>query len=182
MFPNSAFHKKLLERVNDLLVQANVTSAPVPVRKIAEMCNAKVLGYDLGKEVSGVLVFENNIGTIGYNISNVKTRQRFTIAHELGHLILHVDKYNNSKELFVDKDFIVKFRSDKPYSNKDIKQEREANAFAAALLMPRDFIMKEIRDLKYKDFDENRLISAMAKLFDVSIPAMTYRFAELNMS
>lgn len=174
------FHRVIHDKVNQLLKEAAIVSAPVPIIKIAEMCGSNVLSYDLGEEVSGLLVVENNKGTIGYNSMNSKVRQRFTIAHELGHLILHVNAQNNSKEIFVDKDFIVKFRSEKQYTPKEARQEREANAFAAAILMPKEFIMSEVRSPKYNGLNETRLIESLAKLFEVSVPAMTYRFADLN--
>ena len=174
------FHKEVFETVTKLLVKAGIYMAPVPVKKIAENCGASVLAYNLGEEVSGVLVVEAGKGTIGYNSSNSKVRQRFTIAHELGHLLLHVNTNSKSEELFVDKDFIVKFRSEKQYSPKEARQEREANAFAAAILMPKEFILKEVRNQKYIGYNETTLIEELARLFEVSVPAMTYRFADLN--
>lgn len=162
------------------MIQAGVFEAPIPIKQVAMMCGAVVVPYELGEEVSGVLVVEGNKGTIGYNNSNSRVRQRFTIAHELGHLMQHVDFNNNPKEFFVDKDFIVKFRSDKKYSPREITQEREANAFAAAILMPQKFIMDELKKSKYRGLNENSLIEHLARVFEVSVPAMTYRLSDLN--
>jgi len=172
--------KELSSKVKELLLNANVYEPPVPIKIIAANCGARVLPYELGEEVSGILVYENNKGTIGFNSSNHKVRQRFTIAHELGHMIYHVR--DNGKELFVDKDFIIKFRSDKEYTPKEKKQEREANAFAASILMPRDFIFREIKKPFYTGLNETEVIEEFARLFDVSVPAMTYRFADLNIN
>ncbi|MBS1520685.1 MAG: ImmA/IrrE family metallo-endopeptidase [Bacteroidetes bacterium] len=180
-FPNRNFYMELSDKVNTLLQEANVFEPPVPIKNIAVNWGARVLPYELGEEVSGILVYDNYKGTIGYNSSNHRVRQRFTIAHELGHLIYHVSD-NSGKEMFVDKDFIIKFRSEKDYSPKEIRQEREANAFAAFILMPKQFIFSEIKKSKYKELSETEVIEEFAKLFDVSIPAMTYRFADLNIS
>lgn len=70
-------------------------------------------------------------GTIGFNPTESKTRQRFTIAHELGHFELH----KQDSGLFVDKEFKMLFR-DQNSSSGEIRKEQEANAFAAAILMP----------------------------------------------
>jgi len=177
---NIDYYKNLSETVNELLINANITKAPVPIKQIASMCGANVIGYDFGEEISGVLVVEGNKGTIGFNTANSRVRQRFTIAHELGHLKQHVSLNTKEKEFFVDKDFIVKFRSDKQYTSKEIAQERQANAFAAAILMPKKFILEEMKDPKYKGLHETSLIEELAKVFEVSVPAMTYRLSDLN--
>lgn len=131
--------------------------------------------YNLGDEVSGILAINDGKGTIGYNLQHSKGRQRFTVAHELGHYVMHG---KTKKELFVDKDYIVKFRSNKKYSLTEIKQEKEANAFAAALLMPKELVFKEL--YREQGLTENELIEFLAKRFEVSVPAMTYRISDLN--
>ncbi len=175
----SSFYIKIEQQVSELLREAKITQAPVSVEHIAKTQGAAVVPYELGEEVSGVLVVEEHKGTIGYNSIHPKNRQRFTIAHELGHLVLHVSK-NKPKELFVDKDFIVKWRYNKIYSPKEFQHEQEANAFAAALLMPKEFLINEMQKEKFKELTETRLIEELAKVFNVSIQAMTYRFADLN--
>jgi Zn-dependent peptidase ImmA (M78 family) len=105
-------------------------------------------------------------------------RQRFTIAHELGHYQLHLHSAN---EIFVDKDFIVKYRSEKKYSETEIRQEREANQFAAELLMPREFIKAEIIKKKYQRLSEMEFLEKLAKTFDVSVAAMTIRANDLDL-
>jgi len=175
----SSFYTKIEQQVAEILLEAGITSAPVAVDQIAKSKGASVVPFELGDEVSGVLVVEEDRGTIGYNVAHHKNRQRFTIAHELGHFILHLDK-GKSKEMFVDKDFIIKWRYEKTYTPSEFKHEQEANAFAAALLMPRDFLLNELSKPKYAELSETRLIEDLAKVFDVSVPAMTYRFADLN--
>lgn len=169
------FYEKIEEQVSDLLFQEGVESYPVPVEKIALALGVNVMPYNLGDEVSGILALNDGKGTIGYNLQHSKGRQRFTVAHELGHYIMH---RNTKKELFVDKDYIVKFRSNKKYSSTELKQEKEANAFAAALLMPKAFVLTELS--KEQAMTENELIEVLAKRFEVSVPAMTYRIADLN--
>ncbi|GAB3910106.1 ImmA/IrrE family metallo-endopeptidase [Mucilaginibacter boryungensis] len=176
----SKFYKTIEGQIDSMLNQAGITNAPVPIESIAKSQGVQVVAYDLGNEISGVLVIDEGSGTIGYNQDHPPVRQRFTIGHELGHYMLHVPR-NKSKELFVDKDFIVKFRSQKPYTQTEIRHEQEANAFAAAILMPKTFIIKEARNPKYANYSETKLIEELAKVFDVSVQAMTYRFADINL-
>jgi Zn-dependent peptidase ImmA (M78 family) len=170
-------YKKIEKQVSELLSQEGIDYLPIPVDKIARSKGVEVVPYDLGAEVSGVLSVNDNKGTIGYNPTQSKVRQRFTIAHELGHFLLHS---NSNKELFVDKDFIVKFRSKKSYTPTEQRHESEANAFAAALLMPRSVVFQEIAKKKFQALSELELIEELAKVFDVSIPAMTYRLSDLS--
>jgi Zn-dependent peptidase ImmA (M78 family) len=71
--------------------------------------------------------------------------QRFTIAHELGHLLLH-----DGIEVRVDKHFRVNLRSSESSKAEDV----EEIAFAAELLMPRDFLLRDARKLTLDIEDE----------------------------
>ena len=162
------------QKAKNLLQKYKISSLPVPIKDIVKKEGLNLISYDLGENVSGILVIENSIGTIGYSPENSKVRQRFTIAHELGHFLLHK---HHSSEVFIDKDFIIKYRSEKKYTSTEIKQEQEANTFAAALLMPLDMLKAEVAKKENLNLSETELISTLAKIFDVSIPAMTYRIA-----
>lgn len=170
--------KKIDQQAWLLIQQNNITVPPVQVETIALNLNLTVTAYDLGNGVSGALVIEDNKGSIGYNPSHPKVRQRFTIAHELGHYNLH--NTSRGDKLFVDKDFIVKYRNAASYTSAELKQEQEANAFGAALLMPKDFVLAELAKDKYSELSEYKLIEELAKVFDVSVPAMTYRLSDLH--
>jgi Zn-dependent peptidase ImmA (M78 family) len=166
----------------ELIQNCKITSPPVDVEKIAKSISLTVFPYDLG-EVSGALIIENNQAYIGYNPSHNHKRKRFTIGHEIGHYCLHCVAKNETiikDQLFVDKDFIVKYRNANNYSYTEQKQEQQANAFAAALLMPVKFIKKELCDKKNALLDENALIDHLADCFDVSVPAMTFRLENMN--
>jgi Zn-dependent peptidase ImmA (M78 family) len=171
-----SYIKKAELRGTKLLEEYGISTPPVPVVEIANKLGLDVIGYDLGDDISGTLVIKKGIGFIGYNPSHSKKRQRFTIAHEIGHYQLHYKE----NQLFVDKDFLVKYRNANTYTHKELIQEQEANAFAAALLMPKEFILQELSSQSSKNMSELELIDALAKLFDVSVPAMTYRLNNLN--
>jgi len=166
---------KRIEKITvDILENYRMNKLPVPVGEIAQKRGLKIKPYDLGTNVSGVLVIDSGIGTIGYNPTESKVRQRFTIAHELGHYELH----KQDRSLFIDKGFTALFR-DQDSSKGEIKKEQEANAFAAALLMPEKLVWKEIKKQNFDLSDEDSM-KQLAKIFYVSVPAMTFRIANLN--
>jgi Zn-dependent peptidase ImmA (M78 family) len=79
--------------------------------------------------------------------------------------------------LFVDK--YVAFRDDDSSAGND-KEEVEANAFGAALLMPARLVREEIKKDKL-DLDDEDDLSALAKRFHVSMSAMSYRLVNLGL-
>jgi Zn-dependent peptidase ImmA (M78 family) len=168
---------KLIEKkAAQIVKEFNGNTIPVDVKLIAKEIGLEIKAQDLGDNVSGVLFIDKGKGVIGYNPSESPVRRRFTIAHEVGHYVLH----RLNKELFVDhKQFKAVFR-DSESSTGEFAQEREANAFAAALLMPRDLLIKEIENTPF-DLGGDDLISGLAKIFRVSTQAMAYRMANLNL-
>lgn len=168
------FNKRIEKITIGIIENLEIRSLPIPVDEIASKMGLDIKPYDLGENVSGVLVMDGGKGTIGFNPHESKVRQRFTIAHEIGHFQLHKD----DSPLFIDKDFKVLFR-DENSSTGEIKREQEANAFAAALLMPASLLLSEIKNHNFDLADEDSL-KELAKLFNVSVPAMTYRIANLN--
>jgi len=169
------------ETASDLIFKYKIDEPAIPIEILAQNEGLTVTPYDFGDDVSGVLVIKDNKGVIGYNKSHSKVRQRFTIAHELGHYLLHKGT-SKKEEVFVDKDFIIKFRNkENSYDKNEARQEIEANAFAAALLMPKAFLFVEFEQNDYSNLSEADLISRLAKKFNVSVLAMTYRLANLNL-
>lgn len=167
--------KRIESEVVDILGKFNVTKAPVPVEKIALKMNLSVTPADLGPGVSGALMISDGKASIGVNQMESKVRRRFTIAHELGHYILH--RY--SQNLFIEKKVFLR---DEGSSTGEEKKEREANSFAAALLMPESFLRLEIdRAIKSDSLqNDEALIAFLARKFDVSEMAITYRLMNLN--
>lgn len=111
---------------------------------------------------SGSFKFADNKWIIGVNGSHHKNRQKFTLAHELGHYILHREKNIN----IVDTTF---FRN-----NETDSVEYMANEFAAKLLIPEDKVRYLIDNQGVKN------IGALAEKFEVSASAMKYRVISLG--
>jgi Zn-dependent peptidase ImmA (M78 family) len=167
--------KLINSKINLILRSLPEISIPIKIEEIAKARGLVVMPYPLGEDVSGLLSIQNGIGTIGYNQNEPKVRRRFTIAHELGHFELHKDK----SDLFVDKQFIYRSLNSK---NTPVNQqmEQEANLFASAILMPTDYLRKEIEKTDI-DLGNEEAIKHLSKLFEVSSTAMSIRISSLGL-
>ena len=114
-------------RANKLLGSLNIDQIPVPVEKIAKSLGARVRFSPLDDELSGFVFVKNGVPIIGVNSLHHPNRQRYTIAHELGHLELH--RQLITSEVHVDKKFPVLMRDANSATGWD-KREIEANQFA----------------------------------------------------
>lgn len=161
---------RLTER---LIRRSRVTRPPVPVEAIANDLGLIVEYTDLGRGVSGLLVASATGGTIGVNRRHHRVRQRFSIAHEIGHFKLHS---NASENLFIDKEYIL-FRDDRA-SRGELRHEIQANMFAASLLMPAPLLRFRIEE-GHVDLGDDDQVNQLADEFQVSLAAMAYRIARL---
>ena len=160
-------------RAEQLLAKAGVDTAPVPVKQVATHLGIKLELTDLGEDCSGVLVRNGNRAVIGINDKQHSNRQRFSIAHEIAHLILH------EGDTYIDKGYRVHFRDLESGSGTKF-EEMEANAFAAALLMPAKWVRDAFRQQPF-DLTEDDSLELLAKKFEVSTQAMTYRLMNLQL-
>ena len=163
------------ERVQSLLDENQVTAPPIPVKRIAKSLGAQLRYSPLDEELSGMIYVNEGTPIIGVNALHHPNRQRFTIAHECGHLVLHKAKITT--EVHVDKDFPMLLR-DSVSSAGVNEMEIEANLFAAELLMPEVLLTNALGDEPF-DIDNERAVSALAKSFKVSPSAMRFRLGNL---
>src|SRR6266702_2240112 len=110
---------------------------PVPIERIIKSKNIVLQYAPLEEELSGMAYIKDGIGIIGVNALHHPNRQRFSAAHELAHHKLHEQEIR--KAVHVDKGFRVLLRDDVSSQGID-PLEIEANAFAAELLMPQEFM------------------------------------------
>ena len=156
----------------ELIERAGIQKPPVPVERLAELAGALVRYEPFEGTMSGLLYRSNERAVIGVNSIHPEVRQRFTIAHELAHLLLHQPTFQ------IDEHAFVAFRN--PESSKATDPaEVEANQFAAALLMPEGLLAKSVRDLG-ENPDAERAILELSKRFLVSQEAMTIRLTRLD--
>src|ERR1035437_1328072 len=148
--------RKIEAMVQALLRENQITEAPVVVSKIAKAKGARIYVDSLEGKLSGFLFRDKSEAVIGVNTRHSQTRQNFTIAHELGHLLLH-----DQEQLHIDHEFRVRLRSDVSSLGTD-EAEQEANFFAASLLMPRDFIDRDLANEDYVDLLDDDFLRDLA--------------------
>lgn len=159
----------------ELLAKLNIRVFPVPVDRIAKNLGAQVRYSPLDEELSGLIFIKDGTPIIGVNALHHPHRQRFTIAHEIGHLQLHRDII--SATIHVDKQFPVLMRSTNSASGTE-KIEIEANQFAAELLMPSALLDQAFSDKPF-DIEDETPLEDLAKKLRVSKQALEYRIRNL---
>lgn len=147
---------------------------PIDVEALIKEYGIAIRSQELEEAVSGILVIKEGRATIGVNENHHPNRQRFTLAHELGHFILH----KSASSVFVDASTI--FFRDGTSSDGSKIQEIEANAFAAELLMPEKQIREAINSQPLDAFDEGA-VRRLAAQFEVSAQALTIRLTKLGL-
>lgn len=166
--------EKIETNALELLKSCGVMDVPVPLDIVAHRLELNVEYASLGDDVSGLLVLDNSNATIGVNKNHPNARQRFTIAHEIGHYVLH----RNASELFIDTKYSAVFRDSKSSSGED-RMEIQANMFAAALLMPRT-LLEEMIQSEEIDLGDDYALASLAEKFGVSLQALAYRLSSLE--
>lgn len=167
-------HPKITQAADRLLALGKVTRPSVPVDRLARLAGAELRVGPLPSELSGFLLREEGSPIIGVNSTHAPVRQRFTIAHELGHLALHPDRS------YVDRGFAVYFRDDKSATAEDYA-EVQANQFAADLLMPRKMLDVAMKGWAV-DIEDSESLARIARRFGVSTQALTFRLINLGLA
>jgi Zn-dependent peptidase ImmA (M78 family) len=166
--------KKIKALVDALLNDNTVKEAPVPVAEIARAQGARIVFDKLKGDMSGFLYRDASQTVIGVNTIHAKTRQTFTISHEIGHLLLH-----EQEQMHVDHEFKVRLRDDVSSRGTD-DAEREANLFAASLLMPKAFLEKDLEKEDYVDILDDAFLRGLARKYGVSTQALVNRLKNLG--
>lgn len=141
-------------QVIDFAKEHNIESSPLDLSSLTRLLGIKMRFEPMDGEESGSLKKEKKTGGWVMTINSLHHphRQRFTIAHEIGHYIKHAALSDS----FEDKAF---------FRNGDTnRMESEANQFAAELLMPEEVFNNFISDKskKVEDIAEYFQVSSMA--------------------
>jgi len=120
------------------------------------------------KEISGFCLYDDLFPIVYLNNSTTKTRQIFSLLHELAHLLLH----QNSLSKF-DKSYVSDLSSDQQ------RIEVFCNALAAEVLIPSSDFEYESSGLPYNlDKAEDRVFERLAARYSVSREAILRRFLD----
>jgi Zn-dependent peptidase ImmA (M78 family) len=166
--------RKIESLVEELLTAYQIREAPVPVEIIAKAKGARIYYQSLEDDVSGFLFRDAAQTVIGVNTHHAPVRQNFTMAHELGHLVLH-----DQEQLHVDRDFRIRLRDDVSSQGTD-EAEREANFFAASILMPKRFLEDDLQNEDYVDLFGDSFLPEIARTYGVSTQALVNRLKNLG--
>lgn len=145
------------------LLETHQTTYPVQLGAIAKALGIKILSSTLRSDISGEIRETNGEVTIKVNRHDAKTRQRFTVAHELAHYFLHRDLL---KDGIVDD---VLYRS-----SHSTSIEQEANRLAADILMPIHLLNELVLQCNHEK-ETSRKIEYLAQELNVSITALKIR-------
>lgn len=156
----------------------NIQSYPVDILKICKDLDIVVYSQNLEQGVSGLILiskddireYDNFKKVIVVNDKDSNARKRFTIAHELGHYILHktdeMDYYahrENNADM---------------YSSEEI----DANSFASEILMPTNLVNDILENYGLKETGiSDEMISCISREFFVSQAAAEVRLKKLNL-
>jgi len=147
------------------IVRRYTSSFPVKVGELANELGLKVTRAPMPPKISGLIQpcadapsgFE-----IKVNKYEMPERQRFTVAHEISHYLLHRNDIGSG---VVDS---IMYRS-----NLTSRKETEANRLAADIVMPATVVGRELDRLGGRRTDET--VETLASMFRVSVPAMKVR-------
>lgn len=159
---------RAIAKANEVFEAAGSPSAPVPVEKLARRMGVQVRYAPFDGDISGMAYIKDGVSIAGVNNLHHPHRQRFTLAHELGHLVLH------SEEL------VRQVHLDRGSLHRDARStqgidahERTANAFASELLMPATLLAAAIDPRM--DLEDDEAVARLARKFRVSVAAMHFR-------
>lgn len=163
--PRYSHATKIAQRT---LKEIKVDNPPVDVHKVLQHLGINLLPYAFPDKISAILLKENNMFVVGVNENHHPNRQRFSIAHEIGHYLL-----GHYKDVFVDSAEITEGRFDIRDTVQNKIQEQEANYFAGELLIPSEMIKR--------DFVKIHNVEEIAKLYKVSKEALWVRLLKLKL-
>ncbi len=155
------------QKALSILKMVGIVEAPVGMDKVAKALGFTIIPHDFLEDISGVIFIEGKTKSIGVNKNHSPNRQRFTVAHEFGHYLNGHQYHDGEGKMFEDKEF--------DYLNPQHRQEKEADAFAAELLMPKHFLEKDLA--KY-----GLALPKLTELYQVSEQAMWIRLTSLRLA
>lgn len=139
-----------------------LAALPIKLGAIAERLGVKVLLSTLPRGTSGQIGQEDGEFVIRINRHEAKHRQRFTLAHELAHFLLHRERIVEEGGWSEN----VLLRA----PNQPIQIEYEANRLASDLVMPSHLLEKATAE--YNGPMTSEVIEDLARRFGVSTAAM----------
>lgn len=154
-------------------VHSKLLKPPANLKSLMKALQISFEEKDYEGQLSGAAIFNGDQMIVTVNSSESEKRKRFTIAHEIGHLLLHADQALN-----IDVN-PISLNRDMQSSAGENWREIEANYFAASLLMPTEDVLTSFE--KWKNLEEDDCLQKMASRYGVSLQAMSIRLGKLGL-
>lgn len=160
MLLNRPDYRRARQEAARILEEFSVSAPPVDPVNISRSLGLQVRFVKFSGNFDRVSGFyDAGENAIYVNSEEYPLRQTFTVAHELGHSLLH-------REWARSKDYKILMR-DQSAEDPD-PHEKEANAFAGNLLVPRFLLERYV---------PNANVEQLSRLFAVSVPVIKARLA-----
>ena len=163
----------------EILAIWGVKEPPIPIIEILKALGFKIFEQEYteeDRELSGFIAidyeYRDKFGTdklISLNKADNQGHKRFTIAHELCHYIFDF----NPRSMVSYSNPYITYEANEPI-------ERNANSFAANLLMPEKIFLEEYNKLKEKGLELYDIVGELSGKFLVSTKAIEKRFVEVG--
>jgi Zn-dependent peptidase ImmA (M78 family) len=154
-----------------LIDKYGLTALPIDPEKVANSLGATVVRQPGPAELSGMLLRRDGTVAIGLNSELSPARQRFALAHLIGHLHLH-----RGRKLILDT--VARYRHGNLSSMPTDREEAEANRFAGALLAPEGKVRHMVAEAHFDTAAQ--LVDLLAPQFELSAAAMAFRLMSLG--
>lgn len=165
------------EKVEEILTKLDLFKAPVKVIDVANSYGFVVVEATLDNDESGFIMIDNKEGikingkiehkVICVNHTDNPFRKRFTIAHELGHYFLEFENKNNDESFYAHRE---------SGDNNDRNKEKQADLFAAELLIPTKLLKKELSKITNIDLILYDVPYHISNIFEVSRSCAEIRY------
>lgn len=165
------YSKDYIKQITSVLIKSLKLPRPYDPNKVIELTNGTVERRDIDNENEAEISID---GKDSYKIilsqNTTPQRERFTLAHELGHLFLHYGFLTN--DTLWNNAVTNNLKMNRTEDFNGSQKESEANEFAACFLMPEEDFTETF--IKYS---KNGLVDlvTIANEFDVSILAAQTR-------
>lgn len=152
---------------NDLIEKLEL-KPPIDLYKLCEICNIEIVKADLKNAYAYFRIRKSRKVIFLNNLIVGTEKEKFTIAHELGHYFLpnHLEKIDD-----------MYTRTDYMYKNKRKKIETDVDKFATELIMPSKYINPELERISLRNF---RQLQELTKKYEVSLTSLLCKYVDMN--
>lgn len=161
----------------DLLLRFNQHQVSTDIEGIIANLNIQLFKDAIDDSISGAAIIKGGERKIIINtaLNECNERRRFTMGHELGHIMLHADSKLNVDQEVLQQMYFRDGHSSQGFDPKEV----EANYFSACILMPRSAVYEQLKNYPYID---ELVVADLAKTFAVSPLSMSIRLGKLGIA